>query len=845
MSSLNEDKSALEGFFKEFNGNNFESAMSSHLGKASDSAREFAQKVVAANSQVALSEQETSAKIKEYSAQQSVDIENKVSKISNIGSKLKGFGANLLTGLASAGAWAVVGLAIEGVAKGVDYLANKDKNAAEDANKLTDSYKNQEDTFRNNTSTLQGMQSEFNELSKHVDSSGKNIDLSTEQYKRYHDIVNQIVKIEPSLASGYDSEGNAILSRNDSLQKGIDLQQQELKLKQQAQTEGKDSEKTWNGNWADYRENAYLSSNKLHNNDATATPLYEDWKQTVNNGNPFLNVESDDKLTGALKGTGIAVDQIRDKEKLSLNVEEQILAKRQQITNQAVVQAQKDGASAEQIEKIKKEMNSSFEAIQKAKTSQTTDIQKQVNFLDTWASSSNATPWYGSLSQNGFADTFNSQITNYLKSTPNVNIDDAKKKVQDLGVAYASLKDKLPIKEFKTFADEVKDGSVTEAQEKNANNLVQKLKEQAEELKKSGKTDEANFLTGIIDNYAQTVQAGAALIQSNKDIGNSFTSIADAESKAESGLEAAQDKYNSYASGISELTKLQQSSGIGSSIDSASYAKAAKDLPDIDLSKAVEYHNGDMQFNTDKLNQLVKAYADVQEAANNSSVAVESITYQDNADQIATYTAQIKNNTFAEGENKASIQSKIDDLNQEQSTIQGSIQSYEMLNASLEESTSNYTKWQNAQKARDEGDMFTDVSSAQKQITEGLTTGKVGTKKYQAAVEFLIPNTFEPKDQKRVQDYLSKLNRYITKDSKGQLTSEGMSNFMSDAISKGFFSQSSDGQYKLVGQHSMKEIAKGMNITDDMAKAIFGNLEDYGMKFDFTDEWESKTKAST
>ena len=163
MSSLNEDKSALEGFFKEFDGNNFESAMSSHLGKASDSAREFAQKVVTANSQVALSEQETSAKIKEYSAQQSVSIENKVSKISSIGSKLKGFGANLLTGLASGAAWAAVGLAIEGVAKGIDYLANKDKKAAEDAQKLTDSYKKQEDTFRNNTSTLKGMQSEFNQ----------------------------------------------------------------------------------------------------------------------------------------------------------------------------------------------------------------------------------------------------------------------------------------------------------------------------------------------------------------------------------------------------------------------------------------------------------------------------------------------------------------------------------------------------------------------------------------------------------------------------------------------------------------------------------------------------------
>lgn len=844
MSSLNEDKSALQEFFKEFDGNNFESAMSNHLTKASSSARDFAQKVVAANSQVALSEQETTAKIKEYSAQQSVSIENKVSKISSIGSKLKGFGANLLTGLASGAAWAAVGLAIEGVYKGVDYLANKDKYAAEDAQKLTDSYKQQEDTFRSHTSTLQGMQSEYNELSKHVDSSGKNIDLSAEEYKRYHEIVNQIVQIEPSLASGYDSEGNAILSRNDALQQAINLQQQELKLKQQAQTEGKDSETTWNGNWADYRNNAYLSANSTHNNAPQGTSLYFDWKQTLNNGSPILGTVSDDKLSGALKGTGIAVDQIKNKEELTLNVEEQLLAKRQQITNQAVVQAQKDGASADQVQKIKTELDGTFESLQKAKTSQTESLQKQLNFIDTWVSSSDSVKWYKDLSANGMTDDFNNTFTKYLKSHPNLTETDAKSQAQEIGKVYGSIKDKLPIKEFNDLSDAIKKGNVTESQEKSANSAVQSLRKLASQYKTTGNTIASDFVSSLTDGYAQEVKSADELIESNKNVSDSFTSMADAEQQAVSGLETAQEKYDAYTSGIESLIKLQQSSGTGTSLDPTSYKKAADALPGVDLSKAVEYHNGDMQFNTDKLNQMVKAYADVQEAANNASISTESITYQENAQQIAAYTNQLKTNTFAEGENKDSIQSKIDDLNQEQTSIQNSIQSYEMLNNALQESTSNYTKWQNAQKTREEGDMFTDVSSAKGQIDDALKTGKVGTKKYQAAVEFLIPDTFEPKDQKRVQDYLSKLNRYITKDSKGQLTAEGMTNFMSDAVSKGFFSQSSDGQYKLIGKHSMQEIAKGMNITDDMAKAIFGNLEDYGMKFDFADEWATKTTAS-
>lgn len=839
MSSLNEDKSALEGFFKEFDGNNFESAMSSHLGKASDSAREFAQKVVTANSQVALSEQETSAKIKEYSAQQSVSIENKVSKISSIGSKLKGFGANLLTGLASGAAWAAVGLAIEGVAKGIDYLANKDKYAAEDAQKLTDSYKQQEDTFRSHTSTLQGMQSEYNELSKGVDSAGNNVNLSTEQYKQYHDIVNQIVEIEPSLAAGYDSEGNAILTRNDALEQGINLQQQALKLKQQEQTEGKDADTTWNGYVSGYK-----NDNKNYTGDSVNSAAGHEYDQVngvaksffeaFNYSNGGMNVnptlDSIDKIKKAFSGVGLDYDKITNG---NLIETEKLVSKRQELINKLT---KENNLTAEQ----KKQVNDIISGIQKENSAKEISIKKETDFLDTWVSSSDSTKWYQDMSKNGVANIFNSQISNYLKNNPNATLDDAKQKAQDLGNAYESIKDKLPTKEFKTFADAVKNGDVTQKQEQDANQLVQTWRKKAEDFKKKGKTDVADVITAITDGYAQEVQSANKVIDSNNQAANSFTSLADAEEAARSGLSQAQESFDSYSSGLSELIKLQQSTGTGSSLDPTAYKKLTTDLPDIDFSNAVEYHNGGMQFNLDELQKLTKAYAENQEEVNNTNIAIEKMSYDDNATQIAAYSKQIETNTYAQGENKDSVQGKIDSLQQEQDTIQGNIQQYEILNTALEESTSNYAKWQNAQKSRDSGDMFTDVSSAKKQITDGLKNGKVGSQKFQAAVEFLIPDTFEPKDQARVKNYLSKLNRYITEDSKGNVTAEGMQNFMSDMVTKGFAKQDNNGKYQLVGKRAMSEIAKGMNITPDMAKAIFGNLENYGFKFDFADEDPTK-----
>ena len=63
-----------------------------------------------------------------------------------------------------------------------------------------------------NASTVESLASEYEKLSKGVNNLGENVSLTSDEYDRYNQIVNQIADMFPGLISGYTEEGNAILS---------------------------------------------------------------------------------------------------------------------------------------------------------------------------------------------------------------------------------------------------------------------------------------------------------------------------------------------------------------------------------------------------------------------------------------------------------------------------------------------------------------------------------------------------------------------------------------------------------------------------------------------------------
>lgn len=107
--------------------------------------------------------------------------------------------------------------------------------------------------------------------------------------------------------------------------------------------------------------------------------------------------------------------------------------------------------------------------------------------------------------------------------------------------------------------------------------------------------------------------------------------------------------------------------------------------------------------------------------------------------------------SFAEGETAESIQASIDALLSENSAIADNCAQYDLLSASIQEAVGAYQNWLNAQGASDYGDMANDTVSAIQQIRDTYDAnsdiyGNFGSKKFEAAVDFIVPDSVDSED---------------------------------------------------------------------------------------------------
>ena len=124
--------------------------------------------------------------------------------------------------IAAAGA---VAAAIWGIAK----VVKTPKERMEEANKVLENYQEQTKKIRTSREGVSSIEDEFKALATGVDNAGKNIGLTTKQYERYKELVNELIKIHPSLVEGYDKNGQAIINNATAIKeinKALDEQEQ-------------------------------------------------------------------------------------------------------------------------------------------------------------------------------------------------------------------------------------------------------------------------------------------------------------------------------------------------------------------------------------------------------------------------------------------------------------------------------------------------------------------------------------------------------------------------------------------------------------------------------------------
>lgn len=127
---------------------------------------------------------------------------------------------------------ALVTKGIELAASAIDHLVNKSKYAAEAMEEAQQEITDSQNKLKEVSDTVSENKDRFLELAQGVDQFSNNVSLSKDDYQEYLDISNKLADIAPDLVTGYDAQGNALLSigsnaedTSQKLQDVIDKQQ--------------------------------------------------------------------------------------------------------------------------------------------------------------------------------------------------------------------------------------------------------------------------------------------------------------------------------------------------------------------------------------------------------------------------------------------------------------------------------------------------------------------------------------------------------------------------------------------------------------------------------------------
>lgn len=382
------------------------------------------------------------------------------------------------------------------------------------------------------------------------------------------------------------------------------------------------------------------------------------------------------------------------------------------------------------------------------------------------------------------------------------------------------------------------------------NDLMDQSKEYSSQLADSAQNIQGLYgaVEQVINGYDVYMAAGGQLLPYEQTIYNSlkkssdgFLDFADSlgvatDAEEENAL-AAVGLARSYTMSSSDMDTLKtEVDEVCSSYESLNAALTAQTtgksvtLTD-DLKQyanCLEYTNGVMQLNTERVRELAKAKADDKLATIAAYEEQERYQYSQNTATIEKYITALGDKKQAIVDGITVTQDTIDALRRDNEQIALNAKNYELLSSQIRQATGDYQAWLAGQNAPTQGTMFTDAGNAIKAVMEGLANGKVGTEKFKSAVGFIVPDDIDSEDKAAVKKYVEKLKRYLADNG------SGVSNFINDAVKKGLMTGSAAKGADIVEGTRIQDFVDKLGLTEEVVRAIFGELETYGSKFDWS-----------
>lgn len=413
---------------------------------------------------------------------------------------------------------------------------------------------------------------------------------------------------------------------------------------------------------------------------------------------------------------------------------------------------------------------------------------------------------------------------------------------------YKGINDKINSfsKEYEDVLDYVNQINETVAQldymELAKTNGIPKTQAEFNNLKKSmldAASSSGEFIGSQEQIEAAITNTLASIPELSQFVGNYGDDVSETASAMAESINTSMEKVQSLVNGIASVQEVLNSQSTGKSLSLDDFN--SDEL--LAYRDAIEYVNGSMQLNADKVNEIAKAKAEEQIAINNTNKALEQARYLDNAKQIEQYRQKLKDANYAEGETAASVQASIDALLTENSAIAASCTQYDLMTASIREATGAYQNWLNSQNASQKGDMFDDTLNAMQHISDTLGDaesefyGRIGRTDYKSAIDLIVPDSVDGEDQAAVQKYMDSIHDMFTYDDDGNRNGLDIEKFCQKAVDNGLMvlDEATD-SYKIAGSKTMEDFAEGLNLSMPLVQAMFGEMEEFGGEFDWADE---------
>lgn len=736
--------------------------------------------------------------------------------LKNLGGVAKTVGAALL----QMGTMYVAGAIINAVVDWADHQINAVKYAKEALAEYTAEWDTLAEKQKTAGELVTKYESDYNRLSKGVNMvTGENLSLSDDEYELFKKINAELAESALSSVEGvtvaYDEQGNAIVRLSDQMDSLSDAYKQ---LEQQTRNEIIDDfhhgvvEKTQTALGASegfVSNRAYLEFVQNILELARNEAAYDQYPTQAINTNAWARLFDDIKFD--LSDTDASDESFVEQMANSVDEIAAVITRLRAEQSVALVPIQ-NGLRA-----LMKNVWASDGY---------SGVSEQMQTLALNAIGRLGVDFYDQTSneQAAWAESLAKLVSDSELQTTLERLYDLQKQFAIGGISYGDYMSRSNAEAQKFVSDEMPDHFeqlIMETFSLDGNSSYDRAIKRLRDIITDASEDWLNSLTSDQLNWAMSLDLNRPMTQDR------FESryAAYQQEKQYSASTSAKD-YEKFVAAQATMQEIIEAQGHSVSITAEQYAELVE--AGEEYANCVKSVNGYMQLDIEAAKELVSAKNAEAKATIEAGKAHKLQQYAENLQDLRYLNKVLQDNIDLSDADIDVIKDKIAALEDEQNVLRSDIDTYNRLGSEIAYATSAYKKWLDAQDAPEAGDAYESMLTAMKQIQEGQKSGKIGTAKYKAAVELLVP---EGED---VQKYMKTLGKYLTKDSKG------LQKFIDDMFAQGFLSKGSDGKYSFMQGTTVQDIAKGLGLTDELAQYMLQALQDYGWNVDlFNTEFDT------